>query len=327
MKSRKGPVGYCEVKRPSLSCNQEKHLCDSDVLGQAYDYAMELRHQHGVIWAFVLITTFKHRRVLWLDDSACREAAGAKDISAVCERSARIKPSDTGVVSRNACASNIGDGENNNSLAPFLASVLLKMAHSPIVLEPSSKRLWPLLSMKGMSWKTFNVVQCKHSYPRNPGPPFYRIRALGSGRDGLCWEVAKGKELFVMKVIRRARGRMADKDAKVEADNRETIWKLRARHVVVMGRDAVVMPFMQVFSSKEEFCINKQGALEALHDMAAKGFVHNDLMWPDGNVKWHHFGLLEQGGKTRVITIDLSRMSPAEDKEAALKEMMDTTRL
>src|SRR3989338_1442373 len=132
LRNRRGPVGFCGVKKPVFGKDGTSPLDDANVLGQAYTYASELRAMHGVKWPFVLLTTFTEWRVVWLNDPACIYAAGADSLDALAP--------DAGPDAADLCTdaepmllgSAIISGVESPSIARFLASVLLKMVRSPI---------------------------------------------------------------------------------------------------------------------------------------------------------------------------------------------------
>jgi hypothetical protein len=308
-------VGYCEVKRPGLGADPARPLQDGNVLGQVYDYAMELRHQHGVQWAFVLVTTFTHWRAVWLDDTACQYAA-ALDVVDNGTIAASPHLPQASSKRRVCCVSDVVAGEGNPQVGTFLGSVLLKWGRSPIAWVGDARRLWPWLSADGIVWRKFDVARTSAAFPADPRPPFARLRELGSGRDGTCWEVGKGTARYVMKIVRRADG------ATQEAARWQRLWGVAAQAVEVMGRGALVMPLVHMFENEDEFRAMAAPAERAVRHIAAQRLIHNDLRHSDGRVKWEHFGVLTQAdGSSRVVIVDLSDVSEASSEEEAVSTM------
>ena len=97
----------------------------------------------------------------------------------------------------------------------------------------------------------------------------------------------------------------------------------QAQHVVVMGCEAFVMPFVRMFGSEEELRLHAGAARQAVETFAEKGWVHNDLWHGKRLVKWQHFGWLdsESGTSPRVVLIDLADISPAASPAEALEKM------
>ena len=301
------PIGYCEVKKPGLLRSEDAPLNRGDILGQAYDYAMELRHLHGLQWAFVILTTFAHWRVLWLDDAAGNygaELAALDDESVAAPRATVDAPG--------AICGGIVRGIGRPQVASFLASVLLKMAKSP--RNASGPVCRPLLQPRGMQWQRYAEPQdSSYSFPADPRPPFVRLEQLLSGRDGSCWIVAKGNQKYVLKIVRKA-ATATDDDARNaalrEASRWECIWGVSSQAVMVLGRHALVMPYVEIFPDAASYMARVRDVEVAVAEMADKGFVHGDLFDCDGTVKYWHFGLL----RGRVVAIDLqamTRMDPA----------------
>lgn len=302
------PVGFCEVKRPNP--NGRNPLDNTRVLGQSYDYAMELRHRHGLRWAFVLLTTYTHWRVLWLDDDACNYAA---DLVSLDDDAVNGSPVPQAVLSpavlaeRRVNVSEIVEGCSNPALAPFLASVLLKMAASPI---QGATQYRPSLRVAGMTWLNFDMEAVDgFALPEDPSPPFVRLEKLGSGRDGSCWMVAKDGLMFVMKIIRRV---SADNEldgrqmrAESEAGRWRRLYDNNVRAVIVMGRAAVVMPYVFVFQTPQEYQNHINQVRAAVQHMATNCLVHRDLVREDETIKWWHFGVFP-GDPERVFIIDLT---------------------
>jgi hypothetical protein len=319
------PVGFCEVKKPSVGDDRSPLEKDS-VLSQACSYALQLRQSFGVAWAFVLLTTFSQWRVVWLDDEAGNYAAG---LSAVGAAAAERSPP-PGSHPPSFCMSEVVESYGNAEVAKLVVSVLLKMVHSPILSSPACDRLWPLLEERGMSWSRMgadvDVDGAVARMPPNPLPPFYRVRPLGAGRDGSSWLVWKEGFKYVLKFIRPYDGDRSKADREMRASTEASRWRLiwgveQAQAVLVMGREAFVMPFVRMFGSEAELREHAGLARRAVEQFAAKGWVHNDLRH-DGRVKWEHFGrLVDADGSSRVVLIDLAEISPAASPAEALRGM------
>jgi hypothetical protein len=303
------PIGFCEVKKPGIMYNVDTALHRPEILGQAYDYAMELRHLHGLQWAFVILTTFTHWRVLWLDDDAGNygaQLAALDDESVAAPRSTVATPPPV--------CTDIVEGVNRPQLASFLASVLLKMAKSPRSASKSVIR--PYLQEQGIRWWVYDEPpNSVYSFPDDPNPPFARLEQLFSGRDGSCWVVAKEGQMYVLKIVRRAAATSyqdALDAAELEARRWDSIWGVPSQAVIVLGCPALVMPYVEIFPNAESYLRRVEDVELAVLQMAQRGFVHGDLFEHDGSVKYWHFGLRRE----RVVAIDLRVMSEMDPSEA-----------
>ena len=315
------PIGYCEVKKPNVIGRADRPLEDDRVLGQAYDYVMDLRYEHGVQWAFVLVTTFRHWRVVWIDDTTSRDAAALDRIDGVMGSYTPAVAADHPSI-RSLCVSDVLNAEGNPAVGCFLGSVLLKMASSPVFETSVGDRLWPWISNRGMTWKKFSVTDLTTSFPSDPRPPFVRIRQLGGGRDGMCWEIGKGNSRFALKIIRQREGISTRDVASDEEKVWRAIWGIRARAIEVMGRAALVMPLVATFRSEAEFRKRLPEAKEAVRCIARLHYVHNDLRHSNGTVKWEHFGMVtNQDGAQRLIVLDLSDMEKVGSEREAIEAM------
>jgi hypothetical protein len=303
------PIGFCEVKKPGIMYNVDTALHRPEILGQAYDYAMELRHLHGLQWAFVILTTFTHWRVLWLDDDAGNygaQLAALDDESVAAPRSTVATPPPV--------CTDIVEGVNRPQLASFLASVLLKMAKSPRSASKSVIR--PYLQEQGIRWRVYDEPpNSVYSFPDDPNPPFARLEQLFSGRDGSCWVVAKEGQMYVLKIVRRAAATSyqdALDAAELEARRWDSIWGVPSQAVIVLGCPALVMPYVEIFPNAESYLRRVEDVELAVLQMAQRGFVHGDLFEHDGSVKYWHFGLRQE----RVVAIDLRVMSEMDPSAA-----------
>src|SRR3989338_3304381 len=306
------PVGYCEVKMPGRWQDPAAPLSQGNVLGQAYDYAMDLRLLHGRQWAFVILTTFTDWRVLWLDDDAGNYGA---QLTVVDDESAAV-PRATVEFPGPVC-SGVVHGEGRPDVATFIASVLLKMAKSPRTASEHVYR--PQLTRDGMLWRRYvEPRDTGYSFPDDPSPPFVRLGQLARGRDGSCWVVAKGAEKFVLKIVQKGAGddnQAAMRFAQLEASRWEAIWGVPSRAVEVLGRHALVVPYVAIFPDAASYLDRVHAVERAVLEMARRGFVHRDLFRDDRSVKYWHFGEL----RGRVVAIDLRDMTEM-DAAAALAE-------
>jgi hypothetical protein len=177
----------------------------------------------------------------------------------------------------------------------------------------------------------------------------FQLAFLGSGRDGKCCLACDGEgRTCVLKFFNDCNTSAAD-----EAKRWNEIWGIDAWTTKLLGENALVMPFARTLTETEvrgheseiwegviksggdegnrkiNFPISKinfvdLGCLirQAIKDMAAKRFVHNDLYSEDG-LRWHHVGLIELEGEWKCIFIDLSDMRDDVDPKAAEKEMLN----
>jgi hypothetical protein len=318
LKNRIGPIGFCEVKRPSPTSDASP-LDNRSILGQAFDYAVELRNSYGIRWPFVLLTTFTEWRVVWLNDPACIYAASATSLDALLDGPGPAALTEE----RFLFCSRIVNGVGNAEIARFLSTVLLKMAHSPIE-DLGANKLWPLFKLSGIKWVTLSTGQeWTYELPVDAQPPFVGLQTLGSGRDGRCWLVLKENKRFVLKILKPfvvedvgGRHAAAEKAAQEEA-GRWSVWNVQAKYLTVLDHAAIAMPFVETFKSLDEARSRRSDIQAALEKLARAGYAHMDLRNNDNSFKYAHFGELSG----HIVAIDLSEVKTGLTYEDALSQM------
>jgi hypothetical protein len=176
----------------------------------------------------------------------------------------------------------------------------------------------------------------------------FQLAFLDSGRDGKCCLACDEEgSTCVLKFFHNCNTSAAD-----EAKRWNEIWGIDAWATRIICEDALVMPFARTLTKAEvrgheseiwegiksdrdlgnrniNFPISKinfedLGFLirQAIKDMAAKGFVHNDLYSGD-RLRWQHVGLIKLEGEWKCIFIDLSDMSDNVDPGDAEEEMLN----
>jgi hypothetical protein len=179
----------------------------------------------------------------------------------------------------------------------------------------------------------------------------FQLAFLDSGRDGKCCLACDKKgRTCVLKFFNHCNTSAAD-----EAKRWNEIWGIDAWTGKIICEDALVMPFARTLTKAEvtghesdiwkginmsdrdkgnrkiNFPISEinfvdLGCLirQAIKDMAAKGFVHNDLHSED-ELRWNHVGLIKLEDKWKCIFIDLSDMRDVDpDKtDDAEKDMLN----
>lgn len=126
---------------------------------------------------------------------------------------------------------------------------------------------------------------------------------------------------FIMKILHKDTKGGAEKSAKQEASRWKSIWDVESRNVVVMGRDAGVMPFVHIFKSEANFWEHVNEVKDALLQMARLKHAHLDLRHNGGMVKREQVGFLRTVNSQKVVVVDLFEVKQVDSFQAAVSCM------
>ena len=229
---------------------------------------------------------------------------------------------------------------NDKSLISVLASVLVKMAFSPV--NPLNKAIGPDRQYREVNphtwaWKTLKSgFALKFDEMPDEDAIFLLIMPLGQGENGIAWlATSESGKACVIKFQAESRYRRADVEAaslllQEEAARWRDIWGAEsARAVTLFGKSALVMPFVRTCKGGVEDQVpeTRELAVKAINRLLDRGYVHKDL-------RWDHVGLCRSGPEDKMVAIfvDLGNVGKLEEnnplaKEAAKKEMLDSLEL
>jgi len=217
---------------------------------------------------------------------------------------------------------------NDRDLVLTLATVILKMSRSTTTMRPvlyELGRVYPYVTASTFRWvtpskvdrPTFNVRM-----PRANCMDFYILAHLGNGFNGrayLAMTTTGYGAVLKFPFGSQTQTNIVDGPMNHEATLWSKVWDVKARVQLLVGTAVLVMPYYRTCQSENDQTPEaKAAARAAVHHMASRGWIQNDL-------KWEHVGLYkDRAGTLKAVLVDLGDVSPVEsgDQEAAEQCML-----
>lgn len=330
------PVGVVEVKIP----DPEK-MDNGLIHGQIYDYMARLESFYGLQHVFGIVSTYQQWRICWFpsSDNAARAteiepqpkvAPQSESENEETEGQEKVEHSEeykreyiitfykrrilTVYIRRKIYGTSLIEW-NDKELPALLASVILKMYHSPTapVKRFSSQR--PYIAMTDTNW-TWEAVKWGAKFqanyktmPSTQPDKLFLLEDFRGGVDGRVWlACSKQGEICVIKFDHMEKKEALEKEAQHWRD----IWGHKDTQVITLsGKPALMMPYMKRIENWKDPQI-LEATKQAVRTMASKGFVHKDL-------KKRHVGIMspsKKGERYQVGFLDLRQVEPMEETEA-----------